>query len=232
MGMVEVAGSILSHAMTRVEVSAQNLANLTTPGYKARKPFSLQVVGDTNNSLVNPKSTPAAIDFSSAPLRNTGNPLDVAISGAGFFVLRSQDGTFYTRSGQFARAADGRLTSPEGLIVQSTSGELVVGANDVKILNDGTVLDGDAPIGRLAVVSFADTSVLRPVGAGLFSAPEDAGQPVSAELHQGMLETSNVSTADEMVSIMAALRSAQSGQRVVQVYDDLMGRAVSAFGQQ
>jgi len=94
------------------------------------------------------------------------------------------------------------------------------------------VLDGDTPVGRLAVVSFADTSVLRPIGAGLFSAPEDAAQPVSAELHQGMLETSNVSTADEMVSIMAALRSAQSGQRVVQVYDDLMGRAVSAFGQQ
>ncbi len=163
---------------------------------------------------------------------NTGNPLDFALQGRGFFVVRTGDATYYTRDGQFRRDADGRLTTADGASVQGANGDVSVGAGAVSVLADGTIMQDGQPLGRLAVADFADTSVLRPAGGGLFAAPSGAASDLSSpQIRQGMLEASNVSTADEMVSMMAALRSAEAGQRIAQVYDDLMGRAVTAFGQ-
>lgn len=216
----------------RVETAAQNLANATTPGFKARLQFPTLVAGDPGESVVNAPRGDSAIDFTNGQLRNTGNPFDLAISGSGFFVVRSRDGVFYTRNGQFGVDADGRLVTPDGLSLQSSAGDVVVSRNDPKVLADGTVLDGQQPAGRLAIVDFSDPRVLRAAGAGLFSASGETPRDVAVpQVRQGMLETSNVSTADEMLTIMTALQSAQSGAKMVQVYDDLLGRAVTAFGQ-
>jgi flagellar basal-body rod protein FlgG len=231
MGLVEIGGIILSRAAQRVEISAENLANATTPGYKARSSFSTLIADDAAPSVVNAGSNPGGIDFTNGALQNTGNPLDLAISGSGFFAVRDADQTFYTRSGQFSRDAQGHMTTPAGLILQSVSGDMVLGAGDAKVLPDGTVTCDGEPAGRIAVMNFAEQKDLRRAGAGLFTAPAGAAKPASAEIRQGMLEASNVSTAVEMISIMSGLRSAGSGQRVVQLYDDLMGRAVTAFGQ-
>lgn len=234
MGAIEIAGSIISRATQRVEISAQNMANMTTPGYKARHQFSTLIIAPQNNQPISfvDQQNQQAIDFTNGKLTNTGNPFDLAISGSGFFVVQSAGGTFFTRNGQFSRDADGHLVTPDGMILQSATGDVTVGGSDVKILSDGTVLDGGQPAARLAIADFADPHTLQPAGAGLFAAPAGAARDVaSPQIRQGMLETSNVSTADEMLSVMAALRSAETGQRVVQVYDDLMGRALTAFGQ-
>jgi flagellar basal-body rod protein FlgF len=231
MGLVEIAGAILSRATQSVEVSAQNVANATTPGYKARRQFAELLASDGSSPFSIGATSTAHIDFSSGQLQNTGNNLDLALSGPGFFVVRSENETFYTRNGQFSRDADGKLVTADGMTLQSLSGDLVVPSANAKILSDGTVLDGDEPVGRIAVVNFADMTAVHPAGAGVFTASNDAAQPANPQVRQGMLEASNVSTADEMIATMAALRGAQSGQHVVQVYDDLMGRALTAFGQ-
>ena len=232
MGLIEIGGAILSRAAERVDVCAQNLTNVTTPGYKARTQFSSLIAATANNSSSDAKPKNAGIDFTNGALQNTGNPLDLAISGSGFFAVRDTSGaTLYTRNGQFSRDSDGRLVTSGGSILQSLSGDLVAGHGDLKILSDGTVLNDGAPVGRVALANFADQNDLRSVGGSLFSAPQGSAKPAVGEVRQGMLEASNVSTALEMVTIMQDLRSAGAGAHVVQLYDDLMGRAVTAFGQ-
>jgi flagellar basal-body rod protein FlgG len=165
-------------------------------------------------------------------LQNTGNPFDLALSGPGFFVVRAGDAILYTRDGQFHRDSEGRLVSAEGMVLQSDSGDVSVQADNPEILADGTVLDNGNPVARIKVEDFADLHQLQPALGGAFHAAAGQGQDVAVpQIRQGMLEQANVNTADEMLSVMAALRSAQSGQKLVQVYDDLMGRAITAFGQ-
>ena len=231
MGLIEVGGVILSRAAQRVDLCAQNLTNVTTPGYKARAQFSTLLSDAESAPSLDTTPKSGGIDFTNGALQNTGNPLDIAIAGSGFFAVRNADGTYYTRNGQFSRDADGRLVTAGGAILQSQSGDLVAGQGDLKILTDGTVLTDDAPVGRIAVMTFANQNDLQPAGGSLFSAPAGSAKPSGGEVRQGMLEASNVSTALEMVSIMSDLRSAGAGAHVVQLYDDLMGRAVTAFGQ-
>jgi flagellar basal-body rod protein FlgF len=231
-GVAEIAGAMLSRAFERAEVSAQNLSNLTTPGYKAVRWFGDTVSESSAGSATAHNRTASQTDFTPGQLQNTGAPFDLAISGSGFFVVRSDQQTFYTRDGQFSRGADGKLVTAGGLALQSSSGgDVVVSQNNPQILSDGTVLESGQPVARIGVVDFSDPGALQPQGSGLFTAAQSDETDANAQIHQGMLETSNVSTANEMISIMAALRSAESGQKVVQVYDDLMAQAINAFGQ-
>jgi flagellar basal-body rod protein FlgF len=248
MGPIDIASSILTRAEQRVEIAAQNLANMTTPGYKARQPFADLITSAVDSPAVlseGSRQDKSATDFTNGKLQKTGNTFDLAISGSGFFVVRSADAVYYTRNGQFTRDGDGRLVNAAGMALQSSGGDVTLadrktgpgnvagaGSNSVTILGDGTILQGGQPISKLTLADFADTAVLQPAGDGIFTAPSGAAREVdNPQIHQGMLESSNVSTAGEMISMMAALRSAGTGQHVVQVYDDLMGRALTAFGE-
>ena len=154
MGIIEIAGSVLSRAEQRVEVSAQNIANMTTPGYKARRAFSNVLAasraGQIGQQNVSAESV-SLTDFTAGKMTNTGNPLDLAISGSGFFVVRSDNAIFYTRDGQFSRNAEGRLVTSGGLVLQSVTGDITVGGADVTILSDGTVLEARQSVARLSI---------------------------------------------------------------------------------
>jgi flagellar basal-body rod protein FlgG len=230
-GVIEIAGAMLSRAFERTETSAQNLSNLTTPGYKASRWMPSFPVEKQGVKAVKGEHSLSPIDFSAGKLKNTGRPLDLAIEGSGFFAVQTGDGTFYTRNGQFNRDEDGRLETTDGAQLLSDDGQtLSVKTSSPQILSDGTILDGGEPIGRIGIVDFSDKSQLQPVGGNLFKA-SGAADSENIQLRQGMLEMSNVSSADEMVTIMAALRSAESGQKLVQAYDDVLGRALDVFGQ-
>jgi len=231
MGLVEIGGVVMSRAAERVEIAADNLTNATTAGYKATHGFRALLGSEATAPLDNASGPKLSVDLTSGALHNTGNPLDFAISGQGFFAVRGPAGTYYTRCGQFTRDADGRLVTANGMVLQSQSGDLNVGSGDFKVAPDGMVTVDGAPMGRIAVMGFEKPGDLDPVSGGLFSADSAAAKASDASVRQGMLESSNVSTATEMISIMSGLRSAETGQRVVQVYDDLMSRATSVFGQ-
>jgi flagellar basal-body rod protein FlgG len=228
-GLVDIAASILARSEKRVETSANNIANVTTTGFKRRIEFSDVLGAATSGDLQRQQQV---TDFTAGKPINTGNPNDLTLLGEGFFAVSSPDGTFYTRQGQFKRDGEGRLVTAQGFALQLRGGgDLVLKGNDFAVAADGTVSEAGQPVGKLAIVDFERRAAMVRSENGLFAAPE--GEAVDVEtpsVRQGMLEASNVSTGDEMVMIMEALRRAETGQRIVNVYDDLMGRALTAFG--
>jgi flagellar basal-body rod protein FlgF len=229
--LIAIASAILSDSTRTVEASAQNIANISTPGYKRRTEFSelMQAPGSTDT----PAARQAAIDFTSGKAVDTGNPYDLALSGDGFFVVRTPaGGLLYTRDGQFTRDAEGRLADGRGAVLQADGRDLVLSGGKIEIQKDGVVLEDGAPTAHLDLMRFTDRSAATPADGGAFSGPGEAMEEASGvRVQQGAIETSNVSTAAEMVSIMGALRRAETGQRLATVYDDLLGRAISSFGQ-
>lgn len=235
MQITEIAGQILARAERRAEVAAQNITNASTPGYRRRISFSeLMNAGGTSGAAPGQQHEAVAADFTAGQLRQTGGATDLAIAGEGFFIVRSDDATLYTRQGQFHRDDTGRLVTAQGLALQNMDGgDVVVGDGPFQVAADGTVTRGGEPLARIAVVDFDDRHALVPGDGGAFAA--DAAEPrpfQGAVVRQGMLEGSNVNTGDEMVAMMEAVRRAETGQRLVTTYDDLMGRALNLFGQQ
>lgn len=227
--LIESARAILSVSERRMEATANNVANLTTPGFKAQRLYS-DVVSDVSTHAPS-KSEMTRADLAQGKLTRTNNPLDLAIGGPGFFRLMGADGTIvYSRQGQFRRDGEGRLVNVQGLALQSADGDILIGSPDVQILADGTLLSEGAAIAKITLFQPAEGTTPKPMGGSLFAfaEAEEVGEP---QLHSGMVEASNVALADEMVALMEAMRSAEGGARLVQTYDDLMGKAINTFGQ-
>lgn len=201
--------AILRLSQSRLTQVSENVGNVSTPGYKRGVAYrTMQAALDVD---------PVAAtwhDRTQGKLQATGAPLDLAIEGEGAFELRDGDRMVATRIGQFHRMEDGRLADGRGRIVQDMGGgDVVVPRDTVTILADGTVLDGQRPVARIALRT------------------ENGTDAEGAMLRQGMVEASNVTLADEMLSMMTAMREAEGGARLVQMYDELMGRALTTLGQ-
>ncbi|HWE45786.1 MAG TPA: flagellar hook-basal body complex protein [Caulobacteraceae bacterium] len=230
----------MTRAQRRIDISAQNISNIATSGYKRSVDFptilasgsgsGTEIFGLSSGSI--PDNT--VFDFTPGKRMDTGVLTDLAILGDGFFCIQGNDGLFYTRAGHFERGADGRLLTHEGFSLQSQSGgDLKLEPGAFQVQADGTVMQGGQAVGRIAVVDFADRLAITQLDGGLFATSASNVKPVDAPaVDQGSLEASNVSTAVEMIDIMSALRSAQAGAKLANVYDDLLGRAITTFGGQ
>lgn len=235
MQITEIAADILARAERRAETAAQNITNASTPGYRRRISFS-----EAMDAATAPGTSPrlrenaTAADFTAGQLTQTGSPTDLAIAGGGFFAVRAGDTVAYTRQGQFRRDGEGRLVTSAGMVLQAEGGgDIVVGDGAFTVAVDGTVTRNGEPVGRIALVDFDDRHALRAADGGAFSAGDAEPHPVDTPvIRQGMTESSNVNMGDEMVAMMEAVRRAETGQRLVTTYDDLMGRALNLFGQQ
>lgn len=230
-GLIESATAILSASERRLEVTAHNVANISTPGFKREVSFS-RLLGSPEPQMLQPSPIRTARDFVQGKLSATGNPLDLAISGSGFFELRAGESLVYSRQGGFRIAGDGSVVNSQGYALQQAGGgDLVLQSGDAKILEDGTVLENGVPVARIAVFDTSDRDALQAVAEAHFAAPDSAMEIVpDAMVRQGMIENSNVELGEEMIGMMAALRQSESGARLVQIYDDLLGRTISAFG--
>lgn len=229
--VVDLAISVLDQAERRVEIAAQNLANATTPAYKRKVAFSAAVSLPDRPDISLPQVA-AVTDFRTGKLSTTGNPTDIAIAGRGYFAVRRDDAVIYTRQGRFTLDRDGRLTTSNGFALQLLDGgDLVVKSSDFRVDPDGSVFAGKELLGRIAVYRASDEARLEPVNGGFRNAASELAPADDAIVRQGAFEASNVSTGDEMVSMIEALRRAESGQRVMNVYDDLMGRVITTFGE-
>lgn len=229
--LAAIASALLSDSQQRIELAAQNVANLTTPGYKRRlaaAPFA-PVLGAAQG--LSGRIAPT-LDLSPGKVQLTGNPQDLAILGDGFFVVRAGERIGYSRNGQFTRTKDGNLETAQGYVLQAADGgDLKLAAGDFSVAPDGTIVQAGSPVARVALVRFGDGAQPLDEGGLLTIA---AGVPLEtspAILRQGALESSNVGNADEMISMMQALRRAESAQRIVTTYDELMGRMLSSLGQ-
>ncbi len=218
-GLVEAASISMQRAQQKLEVAAINIANSTTPGYKA--------ISDTREYTQSTSRLCAKID--QGKLQATGRPLDLAISGDGFFQVRSGNETLYTRQGQFSLSSDGLVISPQGYVLQQDGGgDLSLERGSVAISGDGMILDDGRSVGRIALFHGPDGAAPTCVDGTLFMI--DQAQKVEApQVRQGMLEASTVDVGGQMASSMLALREADAGAKLFQTYDDLLGRAITTF---
>lgn len=227
-GLMEAATAVMRSAEVRLDVAARNIASVSAPGYKRQSTYaqlSAATIGEPQGLPVIATQT----DIAQGKLEETKNPLDLAISGNGFFAVKAGEQVKYLRQGQFSLRADGSVVTPQGYVLQQAGGgDLVLDRANVKIESDGTVLDGDRPIARIGLYTSAVPASADGVLFDLGSSPSEVDTPT---LRQGMVEGSNVSTGDEMIAMMSAIREAESGARLAQTYDDLLGRAITSLGQ-
>ena len=227
-GLIDSATAVMRASSQRIDSAAVNVANVSTPGFKRQLRSADRVEASFDAAL-----TRLRVDLRAGKLSETGRSLDLAINGDGFFQLRAGDKLIYSRQGGFALDPEGRVVTPQGYALQQAGGgDLVLDKADVTVAADGTVVDGERPLGRIAVFAAPSGEALAPVDGSIFAIGEDAAVPMETpSLRQGALEASNVSLGDEMIAMMGAVRGAETGARLVQVYDDLMGKAIGTFGQ-
>ena len=171
-------------------------------------------------------------DLSPGALRYTGNPLDMALEGQGFFTVETPAGVRFTRDGRFTLDADGWLVTLEGHRVLGEAGPIQIQGRDVHVTEGGEVWVDGALAGVLALRDFADPQGLVREGSSLWAPTAWSGQPqpAAARVREGYLEESNVNVVTAMVELIAAYRSYEANQRVIQAYDQTLGKAVNELG--
>jgi len=233
-----IAASGMVAEQVRQDQIANDLANASTPGYKADRSaqssfgallVSNQLTGQPVGGLdFGPQITDVRADLEQGPLKETDEPLDLAIEGQGFLSVQTPSGVRFTRNGQLSLDVQGRLVTQSGYAVLGTDGKAItVGRSDgLSIGADGTVAVGGKTAGRLAVVSL--TGAVK-IGDTLFGGTPGA-MPAGTTVRQGYLETSAVNAARAMVDMITSLRAYEASQRVIHTIDDTLGRGISAGG--
>lgn len=229
-GLIDSASMIISSAENRMEAIAQNIANSSTAGFKRQASFSEAL----NRAEVTDGSDIASNyyhDFSQGRLSETRNPWDLAIHGPALFMLRDDENILYSRGGHFSVGMDGIVQDNEGRILQQAGGsDFSVKGASVEILDDGTVLEDGRPTAQLALYEPVDAGALTALGGSVFKAPSTAmAEASNSQIRQGFAESSNVVASDEMIAMMSTIRQAESGARVAQFYDQLIGQAITTF---
>ncbi len=243
-GIYQSAGGLQVNQY-RQEVLANNLANIATVGFKpdlavARERQTAQREDGADPALTDPIAegltggslvAPTYTLFKAGPIEPTGNPLDVAISGEGFFAVQDGKEERYTRSGRFMIDADGTLVTVAGHhpVLTAEGGHVVVpkSAGKVRIDAGGQVRAGQLSLGQLKVVDFQDKMNLKKTGKNLMQSL--GGRPVELEptLLTGAVEASAVDPTATMVAMIEASRAYQLNATLVGLADSTLGRAVN-----
>ena len=215
---------------------ASDLANVSTAGYKSerigvssaeRKEFAPML-----DAAVDAMLGSAKVDFTPGVMKTTGNELDVAIEGRGFFAIDTPAGVRYTRNGSFSRRADGLLVTVQGETVLGDGGdEIRLGRGPVTISGNGTVRSGTQVVGQLQVANFAEADLIRETGARFRAVTGADSLPFEGSLVGGALEQSNVSVVDRMTALTEVMRGFEMLQRGVSaIMNDLDSRAIMELG--
>lgn len=234
----------------RIDNIANNLANVGTTGFKKQREsfedlvYQTMVAGGADGKEGRPAEVQIGTgtrlsansrDFRPGNLVQTGEPLDLAIRGRGFFVVETEGGEErYTRDGGFTRDADGEVVNSAGMPLASSL-RLPDDAEEVVISDDGTVqvrYSGETEyltVGTVQIVDFVNPAGLEAVGGNLFSATPASGEPVildpaegQAGVAQGYLEASNVDVAEELINMVLAQRSFELTSKAVQASDEAL----------
>jgi len=229
------AASGLRARMESLELLANNVANASTSGYKADREFyGLYVAPEAQESEslgTMPVIERQWTDLSQGLVHATGNPLDVALSGKGFFAAEGPRGPLYTRNGSFHLAADGRLVTSEGYAVRGAGGGglTLQSSRPMDISNDGTVRQDGQVIGQLEVVDFTSTAGLAKQGSNYFRVTDPAVRPVAppaATVEQGKLEASNAGSAEAAVRLVSVMRQFEMLQKAVTLTSEMNTAAI------
>jgi flagellar basal-body rod protein FlgG len=237
----------------RIDVIANNLANVNTTGFKrSRGDFQdllYQTLKAPGSAAAAGRELPTGLqvglgtrpvatlkDNALGELRQTGNPLDMAIEGTGYFQVRQPNNEVgYTRSGAFRTDSQGRIVTADGYPLEPPI-TIPQDAQNIVIAPDGTVsvrqpAQKDAvEVGRVQVVSFVNAAGLESIGRNLLRPSTASGEPVSGTpgenglgtIAQGFLEGSNVKVVDEMIEMIVAQRTYEINSKVIQAADQIL----------
>ena len=224
-----------------MSVIANNLANMNTTGFKGEKmmfvehlvrsPGGTKIGGD---KLAFVRDVATVRDLSEGDFKKTGNPLDLAIHGDGFFVIGTPGGERYTRNGNFQIGSDGQLVTRKGDPVLSDGGApffLSPGDSQIDIDSGGTLSTENGELGKIAVVNFANRRDMRLIAEGLYSSRQQATPVEEANISQGMLEGSNVQPIVEMTRMIEVHRSYEGTKSFIQKEDERMKNMIKAYAQ-
>jgi len=233
---------------SRQDAISNNIANVSTTGFKRQEPVHLgfyQVLSDNLrrpfrfNQEAGPgggvKMVETFPNLAPGVLQPTDNPLHVALQGPGYFVVETPRGERYTRAGAFAIDTEGHLATADGFKVQrSEGGPIDVRGGRMNVDREGNVTVNGVPAGSLQLVEFATPSRLERDGDSLYRASEEVaegrqGADNTAVEHQH-LEMSNVNLPQELTSMILGMRAYEANQKVIQTIDDSMGRLIDQVG--
>lgn len=244
-GFYNLTSGMLSQGR-RLDVISNNMANVSTAGYKADtyadSTFREYVVTRIGNR---DKSAPAEIgpasyilapsqlytDYAQGSLEETGLPLDFAIEGDGFFAVQTQEGVAYTRAGSLALDEEGYLCQPDGSRMLDPAGEpLLLGTDKIRADATGALYaESGGYLGQLGVYAFADNTQLQRDPRGYFTG-QQAQAAEGASVRWKTLERSNIDLIKQMTGMMTAQRAFQSAAELSRMYDQLMNKAANNLG--
>ncbi|HYM03740.1 MAG TPA: flagellar basal-body rod protein FlgF [Stellaceae bacterium] len=215
----------------RMEVVANNLANLSTPAYKGEQmvfsQYIVQPPGKLQLAFVQDVST--VRDMRDGPLTKTGNSLDLALQGEGFFQVQTPLGTRFTRNGHFQLDAQGQIVTSQGYPVLSDGGQPITvpsDANGIAVGPDGTVSVGKGSIGKVQAVTFAQPQLATPAANGFFVTDQDPVPAEGTKILQGSIEESNVNSVLELTRLLDASRAASSMKNFIDAEDTRQKNAI------
>jgi flagellar basal-body rod protein FlgF len=226
-----IAASGLRARMESLDLLANNVANASTGGYKADREFySLYSAPEAQDSSTMPLIERPWIDMAQGTLHETGNPLDVALTGKGFFAVDGPTGPLYTRNGSFRLAADGKLTTADGYALRGTGGPFRLdGTRPIDISADGTIRQNGLAVGKLEVVDFSSTAGLSKQGNNYLRAGDPSVRPAApggTTVEQGHLEASNTGSAESAVRLVNVMRQFEMLQKAAQLGAEMNRQAI------
>jgi flagellar basal-body rod protein FlgG len=239
----------------RLDALANNLANVNTPGYHRDVPGtrSFHWMLSEATAPAQPVPTPATAgtatataatpllpmeqlpvpmvqtDRAEGQVSKTGRDLDLALSGDAFFVVAGKSGFRFTQAGNFTVSPDGYLATTSGELVQGDAGPIQMKGTQFQVSEDGVVAVDGKRVDKLRLVALAPGSATK-VGSAQFASTTPQAAPASAKVKQGFLQLSNVNAIQEMATLMTATRAYETGQKLLQVQDQTLDRAVNEVG--
>ncbi len=218
-----------------LDVTANNMANLSTTGYKGNLEFYRSVEASMGNRRLSSLNQAvndygvlggAAIDLKAGEFQKTGNDLDLALEAAGFFVVKTPAGIRYTRNGNFHTDANGNLLTATGDQVMGDQGPIEIPSGTVTISSDGTISQGGAVVASMKIVTFKPGASLEAAGNSYYHVPAASEQPAAdPRLSQGTLESSNQNPIETTVSLMALQRHAQLLEQALSIFHSVFNNA-------
>lgn len=242
------AASGLSNQQKRLDTIASNIANASTTGYKSTRVDFKDALystmedpvladGAENNLLAGSGVLldATSIDFQQGSITQTGQPLDFAVEGSGFFQVQNENGeTLYTRSGSFCVTNvdnENYLVTPQGYFVLDLSGDRIKlpdASGNLTVTEKGVIEADGKEYGTLGLVGFANPDGLSPAGDTCYRATDNSGLPekdLDSGIIQGSVETSNVNLAQELTMLIRSQRAFSLASRALTTTDDMMGLA-------
>lgn len=228
----EVALSYQLALTNQLDITANNIANVTTPGFQSKHPLFVEFlvsVDDTGEEIAYVVDRGTIRNLNPGAINFTGNPLDISIEGRGYFVVETDEGIFYTRNGAFQLDASGQFVTSAGAAVLDDSNSPIViapGETQINISRDGTISTENGVIGRFRLVEFADEQAMTNLGDSLLTSDEDPLAASESAVVQGMLEGSNVIAVAEITRMIKLLRAYQAANQLITTEDERERQAI------